>query len=213
MAHHVEAQHDGAARAAVSNMMIRVHIEHAGRGPVKARTYMSDDMVACVLEDGLTPIERTLATDGRSETVEHIRHLLQEAMRRDMVSGVEEISGRRVRAFLSANQVDPNIAVETFLLEAPTRRDGPVADEANAEPGAGTASAREHQTDAPEVDKVGDVGTGPRPEPSYRAFMAVHLNDGELDGQGKGVRTLPSPDPNPESRRAGEPSRTSLDGV
>jgi uncharacterized protein YbcI len=169
MAHHAEAQHEGAARAAVSNMMIRVHIEHAGRGPVRARTYMSDDMVACVLEDGLTPIERTLATDGRSETVEHVRHLLQEAMRRDMVSGVEEISGRRVRAFLSANQVDPNIAVETFLLEPPTRPGDQVADEAKAKPGASAASATEHPTDAPAVSESDDERTGPRPEPSYRA--------------------------------------------
>jgi uncharacterized protein YbcI len=169
MAHHAEAQHDGAARAAVSNMMIRVHIEHAGRGPVKARTYTSDDMIACVLEDGLTPIERTLATDGRPETVEHIRHLLQEAMRRDMVSGVEEISGRRVRAFLSANQVDPNIAVETFLLETPTPRDGEVGDQAKAESGPSPASATEDPTDAPAGGGSADERTGPRPEPSYRA--------------------------------------------
>jgi uncharacterized protein YbcI len=169
MAHHAEVQHDGSARAAISNMMIRAHIEHAGRGPVKARTYMSDDMIACVLEDGLTPVEQTLAAGGQTDTVEHIRHSLQEAMRKDMVAGVEEISGRRVRAFLSANQVDPNIAVETFLLETPTRRDGPVVEEAARKPGASPSSATERHTDAPAVNESADERAGPRPEPSYRA--------------------------------------------
>lgn len=33
-----------------------------------------------------------------------------------LVAGVEEITGRTVAAFLSANQLDPGLAVETFVL-------------------------------------------------------------------------------------------------
>jgi uncharacterized protein YbcI len=146
----------GSARAAISNLMVRLHREYTGRGPVKARTYTSDDLVACVLEDALTPIEQTLASDGQAETVGDVRGALQQAMRRDMVDGVEEISRRRVRAFLSANQVDPNVAVETFLLEPPEQGDGKAVGERN-EPihrGPGTAPA---------------AGRSRRPEPSYRS--------------------------------------------
>jgi hypothetical protein len=40
----------------------------------------------------------------------------------DLTAGVEEITGRQVIAFLSANHLDPDIAIETFML-AP-RSDG-----------------------------------------------------------------------------------------
>lgn len=36
---------------------------------------------------------------------------------------MEELTGRRVLAFLSDNHVDPDVAVETFVLE-PQERDG-----------------------------------------------------------------------------------------
>jgi hypothetical protein len=39
-----------------------------------------------------------------------------------LTSGIEEITGRQVIAFLSANHVDPDVAIESFML-AP-RSDG-----------------------------------------------------------------------------------------
>jgi uncharacterized protein YbcI len=112
-----EDRHDGATRSAISNMLVRLHVEHAGRGPTTARTFLHDDVITSVLEDALTPVEKTLARDGQTGTVERVRHKLQQAMRDDMVTRVETITGRTVRAFLSANELDPDIAVETFLLE------------------------------------------------------------------------------------------------
>ena len=115
-------ERDGASsgnlRTAISNELVGLLREHAGRGPTRARTYISEDMITCVLEDGLTPVERTLADDGQTSTIEHVRGKLQEALRDEMIECVEAISGRRVRAFLSANLVEPDIAVETFLLHA-----------------------------------------------------------------------------------------------
>jgi uncharacterized protein YbcI len=112
-----EHRHDGATRSAISKMLVRVHVDHAGRGPTKARTYLDEDIVTSVLEDALTPVEKTLAGDGQTDTVGRVRHKLQQAMRDDMVRQVEAITGRSVRVFLSANELDPDVAVETFLLE------------------------------------------------------------------------------------------------
>jgi hypothetical protein len=49
----------------------------------------------------------------------------------DLSSGIEEILGRKVIAFLSANHVDPDNAIEMFILalasrraQTPSRRDG-----------------------------------------------------------------------------------------
>ena len=166
MASTAEAEQGGLARAAISNLMVRLHREYAGRGPVKTRTYMHDDLIACVLEDALTPVEQTLAVEGQTETVEDVRSQLQEAMRRDMVHGVEKISGRRVRVFLSANQVNPNVAVETFLLEQPESWESePRAQETEAPTSRG--SRVEVSEGHPTTSAIG--GPSPRPEPSYRS--------------------------------------------
>ncbi len=34
----------------------------------------------------------------------------------DLIAGIEEILGRTVLAFLSADHIDPDIAIETFVL-------------------------------------------------------------------------------------------------
>jgi uncharacterized protein YbcI len=46
-----------------------------------------------------------------------MRKAYQNAMRDDLVAGVEEITGRKVVAFLSDNHMNPDIAVESFVLE------------------------------------------------------------------------------------------------
>ena len=53
-------------------------------------------------------------------------------MRHDLSAGVEEITGRQVIAFLSANHIDPDIAIESFMLD-PAETDG-------TRPGSGRAA-------------------------------------------------------------------------
>jgi hypothetical protein len=38
-------------------------------------------------------------------------------MRPELIAIVERLTGRKVAAFMSANHVDPEVAVETFVLE------------------------------------------------------------------------------------------------
>ena len=37
-------------------------------------------------------------------------------MRHDLIAGIEDILGRKVTAFMSDNHIDPDVAVEVFLL-------------------------------------------------------------------------------------------------
>jgi hypothetical protein len=37
-------------------------------------------------------------------------------MREELSAGIEEITGRKVIAFLSANHLDPDVAIESFML-------------------------------------------------------------------------------------------------
>ena len=117
---------DGQTVAAISNAI--VHILHAqtGRGPTEARTTISGDLVVCVLHDTLTVGERTLVNDGQEQTVLDVRKLYQMAMRQDLSAAVETHTGRKVIAFMSDNNIDPDTAIEAFILEpdASTSADG-----------------------------------------------------------------------------------------
>jgi len=116
----------GARAAAISNLLVRLMAEYTGRGPTKARTYINEDLVTVVLQDTLTKGEQSLVRDGRASLVLDTRKAYQQTMREDMVTGVEEIMERRVMAFLSDNHIEPDVAVESFVL-TPVPSDGPKA--------------------------------------------------------------------------------------
>jgi uncharacterized protein YbcI len=115
----------GELSAAISNGVVRLLREYTGRGPTKARTYMKDDLVSVVLEDSLTKGERSLVQDGESALVLAARKAYQRTMQRDLISLVEQLTGRKVIAFLSDNHLEPDVAVESFVLESSAHsRDG-----------------------------------------------------------------------------------------
>jgi uncharacterized protein YbcI len=106
----------GSRAAAISNGVVRLMNEYTGRGPTRARTYINDQLVSVVLRDTLTKGERSLVADGKSALVLSTRREFQNTMRDDLVALVEEITGRTVIAFLSDNHLDPDIAIESFVL-------------------------------------------------------------------------------------------------
>jgi uncharacterized protein YbcI len=107
---------DGSKSAAISNLTVRLLSQYTGRGPTKARTYINEDVVTVVLRDTLTTGERTLVDSDHGAIVLSTRHTFQEVMGAELVGGVEQITERTVLAFLSANHIAPDIAVETFIL-------------------------------------------------------------------------------------------------
>jgi uncharacterized protein YbcI len=113
---------EGRLAAAISNKVVRVITDYTGRGPTRARAYIQDDLVSVVVQDTLTKGERSLVQDGRAEVVMTMRKAFQDTMRDDLVAGIEELTGRKVLAFFSANHIGPDAALESFLL-AP-REDG-----------------------------------------------------------------------------------------
>jgi uncharacterized protein YbcI len=108
----------GAVLAGISNGMVRLFRDYFGRGPTAAKTYALDDVVVCVLRDGLTPAERTLFERGRADAVREIRAAFQDVVADEFKSVVEELTDRRVVAFMSQAHVDPDLAVEIFFLDS-----------------------------------------------------------------------------------------------
>lgn len=114
-----ETQHpsaEGSKSAAISTLTVRLLNQYTGRGPNRARTFFNDDMVTVVLRDTLTRGEHSLVDSDHAEIVLATRKTFQEAMTGDLIAGIEQILQRKVVAFLSANHIDPDIGVETFIL-------------------------------------------------------------------------------------------------
>ncbi len=100
----------------LSNAMVTLHREHFGRGPGTAKSFIADDMAVCVLSDIYTPVEQTLIHDGQVDHVRQTRILHQLVLEDEYKFRVQSITGRPVEAFLSMVHVDPDIAVEMFML-------------------------------------------------------------------------------------------------
>ena len=96
--------------------MVKLHSEYYGRGPTRARTYISDDLVAVVLEETFTRAERTLVDRGEKDAVQHVRRRFQQQMGDEFKALVEQATGRRVKAFLSETNLEADVSVEIFLL-------------------------------------------------------------------------------------------------
>jgi uncharacterized protein YbcI len=107
----------GKVASGISNAIAGIHREHYGRGASRARTVMAGDFIICFLDDIYTPVERTLIDAGRFDVVSETRTAFQETMRDHFIEVVEELSDRKVIGFLSQNHFDPDLAVETFILE------------------------------------------------------------------------------------------------
>jgi uncharacterized protein YbcI len=103
--------------AQISRAMVRLYKEQFGRGPTRARTdWCGQDLIVCTLEDTLTPTERNLRSLGEDQRLRDIRTLFQYASAQQFIEPVEEITGRRVRSFISGIDTAKDISVETFVL-------------------------------------------------------------------------------------------------
>ncbi len=103
----------------ISNAIVGLLREYTGRGPMKARTTLRDNLVVVLLEQTLTKGEQVLVQKGRGENVLTLRHEYQEAMRDEASAKIAEITGRKVIAMMSANHLDPDLGVELFVLDGP----------------------------------------------------------------------------------------------
>jgi len=114
----VEARpHGGPLAAEISNTVVRALARTTGRGPTKARTTLGDNGVFVVLQDSMTRGEQTLADAGEGEAVLDLRRRWQRVMKEEISREIEQLTGRKVIGFMSDNHIDPDLAVEVFVLE------------------------------------------------------------------------------------------------
>jgi uncharacterized protein YbcI len=109
----------GVLLSAISTKIVAMLREHYGRGPMKAKTYVLDDLIVCVLRNGHTPIEQTMMEEGEPQKVLEMRRDFQRMMGLRYKEMIETLTDRKVVAFLSQTHVDPDITMEIFFVDRP----------------------------------------------------------------------------------------------
>ena len=106
-------------QAKISNAMVGLKKEFYGKGPTKAKTFLNDNYVFCVMEGGLTRNEQTLIDRGHGDLVRNYRLRFQEAVEAPTVEAVQRITGCAVIGYHSQIVFDPERAFEIFVLDRP----------------------------------------------------------------------------------------------
>lgn len=107
----------GELNAAITREVVRIHTAAIGRGPKKSYSFHNGDTLVTILLEVLTRAEQNLVAYDEGEAVLAMRQLSQRAMAAEMKAAVARLTGRKVLAFMSDNHLDPDMAVQVFILE------------------------------------------------------------------------------------------------
>jgi uncharacterized protein YbcI len=106
--------------AAISTSIVGMLHEHYGRGPMKAKTYALDDIIVVVMRgSGFTALEQTIMDSGEPDRVIAMREDFQRVMATRYKETIEQLTDRKVLAFLSQAHVEPDITMEIFFVDRP----------------------------------------------------------------------------------------------
>lgn len=97
--------------------MVHLHKEFYGKGPTGVKTYFNEETVLVLMHGGFTKVEETLLAEGRGQAVADQRHQFQKAMAARFTEVIEEETGRKVVAFMSTSNQDPDLLAEVFVLD------------------------------------------------------------------------------------------------
>jgi uncharacterized protein YbcI len=113
-----EDERTGLMTVELSNAMVRLYKELFGRGPTRAKTsFAGPDLIVSTLENSLTRIEQHMADAGEHEKLRDLRMHFQHLNEEQFVGTVEQITGRKVRAFVSGIDAKRDVSAELFYLE------------------------------------------------------------------------------------------------
>ncbi len=112
----------GELNSAVTRALVGIHTEYLGRGPRTAFTFHYDNVLVTLMQDVLTHAEKSLTRGNQAEAVNQMRHRFQVTMEADFRAAIEQLTGRKVIAFISGNQLEPDIAAELFILDGTVSR-------------------------------------------------------------------------------------------
>lgn len=113
-----EETEQGELLADISNAIVRIHKREFGKGPVKARAHLSQDLLVVVLEGGFTRGEQTLQESGHEQELLSARRAMQYSIEDEFRAAIESLLYRSVRSLMTANDPSNDLQAEIFVLEA-----------------------------------------------------------------------------------------------
>lgn len=154
--------------------------EYWGLGPVKAKSYMMDDLLLIVMRGGLTRAEQTMLDFDEPDLVRNFRQTFENKMTRNLTAKIERLTGRKVLTYQSQILFGPDLVAELFVFDraAPGSEEiiatakgqldeephgeieGPTGESTQAAPT--TRPARRPRPTAAEHRLPGDRATGPQ---------------------------------------------------
>jgi uncharacterized protein YbcI len=114
----VPRRDEGELATAISAAIVALYARFYGHHRTTATTYLNGKIVVCVLESILTTEEDALIAEGSRGVVIDGRVAFQTETQDEFSRAVEQLTDRRVTAFLSANQTTPGVACELFFLDS-----------------------------------------------------------------------------------------------
>ncbi|MBI4898801.1 MAG: DUF2294 family protein [Actinobacteria bacterium] len=111
-------------RGEISETISHLYGKFYGHERSSVRTFINENVVLCIVDDTFSRSESDMAASGGRQEVLDNRAAFQVKSEDEFTREVERITDRKVTAFMSANQTDPGVSVELFILdEAPGARD------------------------------------------------------------------------------------------
>lgn len=103
----------------ISAAMVGLYSAFCAHDRTTVTTYINAKIILCLLKNVLTESEDALvAASGRREVIDG-RVAFRAETEDEFAAAIEQLTARRVVAFLSANQTIPGVAGELFFLDAP----------------------------------------------------------------------------------------------
>jgi uncharacterized protein YbcI len=113
----VDVEQGASLTAQLSNAMVGLKKHFYGKGPTRCKTFICQNYIFSVLEDGLLPHEEVLLEAGEPRQVRENRLAFQEAMAKPTMDAVEQLTRRRVLTYHSQIVFDPVRTFEIFVLD------------------------------------------------------------------------------------------------
>ena len=108
----------GRLLVAVADGVVRLLRDFAGKGPTSCKAHWAGpDILVVMLRGGFSVAEQTLFEGGHGQAVRESRMKLQDTLEARMSAMIEELTGRKVVAFMNASHQDPDLTAELFVLE------------------------------------------------------------------------------------------------
>jgi len=120
VAHHHEEAEVGIGEemnARIARAVTAIYRGICGRGPTTARAMCQRNVVVVVLEEVRTQAERSLVARDRCDEALALRRELHGAMRDELALAVSQLTRCPVHAVMGDAQLEPDFAVEVFLLD------------------------------------------------------------------------------------------------